>query len=80
MNLHLFSSIDRAMAICIALMFGRLGSVFGANAGALLLDNHCEVAFYLFGSTVIGEKHRLYIFNSTECRIYLNYYFSFSIY
>lgn len=47
----------RAMAICIALMFGRWGSVAGSNFVALLLDDHCESAFYLFGGTLIGDKH-----------------------
>lgn len=35
-------------------MFGRLGSVVGSNAAALLLDHHCETAFYLSGTTVIA--------------------------
>lgn len=43
------------MAICMALMFGRLGSVVGANVVALLLNDHCETAFYLSGSTIIGK-------------------------
>lgn len=43
------------MAICIALMFGRLGSVVGSNIVALLLDDHCESAFYLSGASVIGK-------------------------
>lgn len=42
------------MAVCISLMFGRLGSVVGANTAAVLLDNHCETVFYLSGSTLIG--------------------------
>ncbi|XP_031629386.1 synaptic vesicle glycoprotein 2B-like [Contarinia nasturtii] len=44
----------RAMAICISLMFGRLGSVVGANIAALLLDDHCETVFYLSGTTVMA--------------------------
>lgn len=44
------------MAICIALMFGRLGSVVGANIVALLLDDHCETAFYMSGISVIGKN------------------------
>lgn len=43
------------MAVCISLMFGRLGAVVGSNTAALLLDNHCEVAFYLSGTSVIGK-------------------------
>lgn len=39
----------------ISLMFGRIGSVFGSNAAAFLLDDHCEVTFYLSGSILLGE-------------------------
>lgn len=47
---------NRAMALCISLMFGRLGSAAGANVAALLLDNHCESAFYLSGISLIGNE------------------------
>lgn len=43
------------MAVCISLMFGRLGCVVGANIVALLLENHCEAVFYLNGSNLIGD-------------------------
>lgn len=41
--------------MCISLMFGRLGGVVGANVVALLLDNHCELAFYSSGASLLGE-------------------------
>lgn len=40
------------MAVCISLMFGRLGSVFGSNLVGLLLDSHCQVTFALSGITL----------------------------
>lgn len=43
------------MAVCISLMFGRSGGVVGSFVTASLLDNHCELAFYLSASTVSGE-------------------------
>lgn len=43
------------MGICIALMFGRLGAVFGTNVVALLLENYCESTFYLSGSSILGN-------------------------
>lgn len=49
--------IYRGMAICIALMFSRLGSVFGANGSAILLDDHCETVFYVSGLTLLGNLH-----------------------
>lgn len=41
------------MAVCISLMFARLGSVLGSSVGAILLEAHCEYTFYLSGSTLI---------------------------
>lgn len=54
-TIFLHESINRAMAMCISLMFGRLGGVVGANVAALLLDNHCQSAFYLSGSSLLGK-------------------------
>ncbi|XP_058461564.1 synaptic vesicle glycoprotein 2B-like [Malaya genurostris] len=46
----LFPTNLRAMAVCIALMFGRLGGVIGANMLGLLLDTHCEWTFAISGA------------------------------
>lgn len=43
----------RAMAVCITLMCGRLGSVFGANMVAVLLDTYCSVTFLASGIALI---------------------------
>lgn len=45
------------MAICITLMMGRLGSIFGANITGLLLDNYCQLAFVVSGSILIRKLH-----------------------
>lgn len=39
----------------MSMIFGRLGSVVGSNLIAYLLNKQCEIAFYLSGSSVIGE-------------------------
>ncbi|XP_053685701.1 synaptic vesicle glycoprotein 2B-like [Sabethes cyaneus] len=39
----------RAMAVCIALMFGRLGGLLGANMLGFMLDSHCEWTFEISG-------------------------------
>lgn len=44
---------NRAMAVCISLMMGRLGSTVGSNVVGLLLDNYCRLAFILSGSLLI---------------------------
>lgn len=55
-TVELYPTASRAMAVCISLMFGRIGSVVGSNTIARLLDNHCETAFYLSGTTLMGNK------------------------
>ncbi|XP_055843962.1 synaptic vesicle glycoprotein 2A-like [Episyrphus balteatus] len=46
-TVELYPTHLRGMAICISLMFGRLGSVVGANIVGLLLAEHCESTFYI---------------------------------
>ncbi|XP_065365581.1 synaptic vesicle glycoprotein 2B-like [Calliphora vicina] len=36
----------RAMAVCISLMLGRIGSVSGSYIMGALIETHCELAFY----------------------------------
>lgn len=45
----------RGMGISIALMFGRLGAISGANIVAILIKNYCEQTFYLSGSSILGK-------------------------
>ncbi|XP_055640303.1 synaptic vesicle glycoprotein 2B-like isoform X1 [Toxorhynchites rutilus septentrionalis] len=52
-TVDLFPTTLRAMAICISLMFGRLGSVVGANMVGLLLDTQCELTFWISGVSLI---------------------------
>lgn len=54
-TVDLFPTALRAMAVCISLMFGRLGGVVGSNITALLLDSHCELAFYVPAASLIGK-------------------------
>uniref|UniRef100_A0A182NCP9 Major facilitator superfamily (MFS) profile domain-containing protein n=1 Tax=Anopheles dirus TaxID=7168 RepID=A0A182NCP9_9DIPT len=53
-TVDLFPTNLRAMAVCISLMFGRLGSVVGANIVGMLLDSHCELTFWISGISLIG--------------------------
>lgn len=43
------------MAMCFALMFGRLGSVAGSSLTAILLEKRCQSAFYTAGFSLIGK-------------------------
>jgi len=54
-TIDLFPTNLRAMAVCISLMFGRLGSVFGSNLVGLLLDSYCDVTFLLSGITLLAS-------------------------
>nr|XP_029716305.1 synaptic vesicle glycoprotein 2B-like [Aedes albopictus] len=53
-TVDLFPTNLRAMAVCISLMFGRLGSVVGANMVGILLDTQCELTFWISGVSLIG--------------------------
>lgn len=44
---------SRAMAMCMALMFGRLGGFSGSNIAAYFLNGNCEMAFYFSGTSLI---------------------------
>lgn len=62
------------MAVSISLMFARLGGVAGSNAGAFLLDNYCESAFYLSGSVTAGN---IILNNIVDVLYFLNNIFLF---
>lgn len=55
-TVELYPTSLRAMAMCVSQMFGRLGSFAGSSVAALLLDDHCESAFYISGTSIIGKK------------------------
>lgn len=65
-TVELYPTKLRAMAICIALCCGRLGSVAGSNMVAYLLQENCELTFYLCGSTLIGNVHLFVKFSSVS--------------
>ncbi|XP_062536115.1 synaptic vesicle glycoprotein 2B-like [Armigeres subalbatus] len=45
----LFPTSVRAMAVCLSLMMGRLGSVVGTNIIGLIIEDYCNLTFILFG-------------------------------
>lgn len=55
------------MAVCISLMFGRLGTVVGVNTVALMLENHCELVFYMSGITLIGNSYNIDDVHNEKC-------------
>lgn len=44
----------------ILMMSGRFGGVVGSNITSVLLDSHCEYAFYLPGGLFAGEVYRYF--------------------
>ncbi|PZC82773.1 hypothetical protein B5X24_HaOG209871 [Helicoverpa armigera] len=50
---ELFPTKFRAMAICLSMMMGRVGSMVGSNLIGLFLEVNCGAGFYLFGSIII---------------------------
>ncbi|XP_073832099.1 synaptic vesicle glycoprotein 2A-like isoform X2 [Musca autumnalis] len=52
-TVELYPTRLRAMAVCISLMMGRLGSVVGANIVGALITNHCDTAFISSGVSLV---------------------------
>ncbi|KAL9878785.1 synaptic vesicle glycoprotein 2A-like isoform X2 [Glossina fuscipes] len=46
-TVELYPTQLRAMAMCISLMMGRVGSVVGTNFVGALLSSYCELTFYI---------------------------------
>lgn len=53
-TVDLYPTHFRAMAVCMFLMMGLLGSVFGSNVYGMLFENHCNLSFVLSGGSLIG--------------------------
>lgn len=53
-TVDLYPTHFRAMAMCIFLMMGRLGSIVGTNLFGVLLDFYCPAAFMVSGISVLG--------------------------
>ncbi|XP_075154436.1 synaptic vesicle glycoprotein 2B-like isoform X1 [Haematobia irritans] len=46
-TVDLYPTQLRAMAMCVSLMMGRIGSVVGTNIVGALVANYCEMTFYI---------------------------------
>lgn len=53
---EIYPTANRGMAVCISLMFARVGGVCGAYVVSLLLETQCEILFGLSGSLLIGKR------------------------
>lgn len=53
-TVDLYPTNLRAMAVCISLMMGRLGSVVGANLAGVLIEYNCDYAYTVSGISLIG--------------------------
>lgn len=54
-TVDLYPTNLRAMAVCISLMMGRLGSVVGANVAGVLFEFNCDYAYMVSGISLIGK-------------------------
>lgn len=51
--LNFFSLINhRSMAVCVAMLFGRLGSVLASNFIGSFVEDYCELTYYALASLV----------------------------
>lgn len=53
MSVNLFPTTIRGMAMSFIYMFGRIGSAFGSNIVAMLVENHCNLIYYIFVPFII---------------------------
>lgn len=65
-TVDLYPTYLRAMALCISLMFGRLGGVFGANMIAWLLETSCEMAFNIAGTGLVVSAFLTFLIPKVE--------------
>lgn len=49
----LFPTHVRAMSLCVVLMIGRMGAVAGSNFVSLMIVQHCELMFGMFGGLLL---------------------------
>ncbi|XP_041968037.1 synaptic vesicle glycoprotein 2C-like [Aricia agestis] len=52
-SVELFPTKYRAMAVCLSMMMGRVGSMVGSNLIGIFLGTNCSASFYLFGGILI---------------------------
>ncbi|RVE48677.1 hypothetical protein evm_006643 [Chilo suppressalis] len=52
-SVELFPTHLRGMAVSLSMMFGRFGSIFGANVAGLMINSTCEGMFYMFGGLLL---------------------------
>ncbi|XP_061729826.1 synaptic vesicle glycoprotein 2A-like [Cydia pomonella] len=50
---EIFPTHLRGMAVSLAIMLGRIGSVLGTNLAGLLINASCETTFYFFGGLLL---------------------------
>lgn len=56
------------MALCLILMFGRLGSVAGSNLVGALIASHCNLIFFVYTGLILSML-TLEIYNITNINI-----------
>lgn len=52
-TIEIYPTRMRGMAVCIALMMGRIGCVFAVNFIGALITTHCELSFIICSSILI---------------------------
>ena len=50
---NLFPTHLRAMAVCVSMLFGRLGSALSSILIGYLLERNCELTFYIYAGVAL---------------------------
>lgn len=52
----------RAMATSFVFMCGRIGGVAGSNIVAMMLENNCDMIFYVFSAVLVSKYYIIFTF------------------
>lgn len=75
-KLSLWFDTHSAMATCLILMFGRIGGVGGSNFVGLLLDDYCDLIFYLYSGLILSESRNIFFLEQfRKCNSIVTFYF-----
>ncbi|XP_037034621.1 synaptic vesicle glycoprotein 2B-like [Bradysia coprophila] len=69
-TVELFPTKLRAMALCLTLMSGRIGSVIGSNVMGALLDNYCVYTFVMPTTLLISSGFLAFTIPNISKRIF----------
>ncbi|XP_047987323.1 putative transporter SVOPL [Leguminivora glycinivorella] len=66
---EIFPTHLRGMAVSLAIMLGRIGSILGTNLAGILINATCETTFYFFGGLLLVCGFMAFLLPKAESKI-----------